>query len=214
MPDAELCGVLTAEAHRLIEASTSGCVDGVDVAHAIGRDPGNVDLYHAFRELERRGALDLEGWRGGMGLPAFVRRPAGTSAGDDNTVIGTAPARMGSGNTIINAGDIVGNVILNQGGTAIGRGATAGPGGVAVGANANAAGYDVGRVLEELAEKLRLAGEDDTADAAAELVNELALPEPDKGIVQRAWSAIKFGATAHEFAGLLMQVEPLIRHLL
>lgn len=59
--------------------------------------------------------------------------------GDDNTVIGTPPKRMGSRNTIWNAGDANGNVIVNGGGgVAIGAGAFAGPGSIAIGAGAGA----------------------------------------------------------------------------
>jgi hypothetical protein len=60
------------------------------------------------------------------------------SHGSDNTVIGTAPCHMGDGNTIINQADANGNVILNRGGLAVGRGACADSTSIAVGAGANA----------------------------------------------------------------------------
>jgi len=61
--------------------------------------------------------------------------------GDDNTVVGTPPRRMGSGNTIWNAGDANGSSIINgPGGFAFGRGAFAGPGSIAIGAGAGAGG--------------------------------------------------------------------------
>jgi hypothetical protein len=59
---------------------------------------------------------------------------------NNNTVIGTPPAQMGSGNTIVNSPDPQGNVIINRGGTAVGAGACADSSSVAIGAGANAGG--------------------------------------------------------------------------
>ncbi len=75
MPDAALANELAVEAERMLAATAHNYVDGRDVASAIGRDSEDVDVYHAFREIERRGTLKLEAWRGGMGLPAFVGLP-------------------------------------------------------------------------------------------------------------------------------------------
>jgi hypothetical protein len=75
MPDAALANELTAEAERMLNSTSGSHVDAQDVARGIGRDPNDSDVYHAFREIERRGTLKLEAWRGGMGLPAFVGLP-------------------------------------------------------------------------------------------------------------------------------------------
>ena len=60
------------------------------------------------------------------------------SAGANNTIVGDAPCNLGDGNTIINQADANGNVILNRGGTAIGKDACADSSSIAVGAGANA----------------------------------------------------------------------------
>ncbi len=57
--------------------------------------------------------------------------------GDDNTVLGPVPRRMGSRNTLVRDADALGNVIHN-GTEAIGYGAQAGEGSVAIGSRANA----------------------------------------------------------------------------
>jgi hypothetical protein len=75
MPDSVLANQLTVEAERMLNATSKTYVDGDDVARAVGRDPKDADVHQAFREVERRGTLKLEGWRGGMGLPAFVGLP-------------------------------------------------------------------------------------------------------------------------------------------
>lgn len=75
MPDAELAEALTNAALRLISASQSGDVEGNDVAQEIGRDPDDIAIYNAFREVERRGDLECLAWEGGMGLPTMVRLP-------------------------------------------------------------------------------------------------------------------------------------------
>jgi hypothetical protein len=70
-----LANELAVEAERMLAAAAHNHVDGEDVARAIGRDPEDADVHHAFREVERQGRLKIEGWRGGMGLPAFVSLP-------------------------------------------------------------------------------------------------------------------------------------------
>jgi hypothetical protein len=75
VPDVALANQLTVEAERLLNAASESYIDGDDVARAIGRDPEDADVYHAFREVERRGTLKLDGWGGGMGLPHFVGLP-------------------------------------------------------------------------------------------------------------------------------------------
>jgi hypothetical protein len=75
MPDAALANQLTVEAERLLSATSENYIDGGDVAKAIGRDPKDADVYRAFREIERRGTLKLDAWRGNMELPAFVGLP-------------------------------------------------------------------------------------------------------------------------------------------
>ena len=56
-------------------AETTGTVDGEAVAAEVGRSPDDAEVYWAFQEIRRRGVLELDAWRGGMGLPAFVRLP-------------------------------------------------------------------------------------------------------------------------------------------
>jgi ribosomal protein S11 len=69
-------------------------------------------------------------------------QPKSDVHGSDNTLIGNVGNRSvsGDGNTIVGATDAQGNTILNQGGTAIGRGATADPTSIAIGAGAHAGG--------------------------------------------------------------------------
>jgi hypothetical protein len=63
MPNAQLCDRLAQGARDLLAATDGNYVDGNDVALHIGVDPNGPAVYHAFRELERQGALKLEGWR-------------------------------------------------------------------------------------------------------------------------------------------------------
>lgn len=69
-------------------------------------------------------------------------QPASGVHGSDNTLVGNVGNRsvIGDGNTVVGATDSQGNTILNQGGTAIGRGATADPTSIAIGAGAHAGG--------------------------------------------------------------------------
>jgi hypothetical protein len=69
-----LADQLTAAALRLIEESMTGSVDAEEVAKEVGRSP-DAEVYWAFRDVERRGDLAFDGWRGGMGVPAFVSLP-------------------------------------------------------------------------------------------------------------------------------------------
>jgi hypothetical protein len=66
----------------------------------------------------------------------------GVTLGADATAVGNLPtgSRLGDGSTYVGATDANGNTILNRGGTAIGRGATADPTSIAIGANAHAGG--------------------------------------------------------------------------
>jgi hypothetical protein len=75
MPDNALANQLAVEAERMLNATSETYISGDDVARAIGRDPEEAAVHDAFREIERRGTLKLDGWRGGMGLPAFVGLP-------------------------------------------------------------------------------------------------------------------------------------------
>jgi hypothetical protein len=70
----------------------------------------------------------------------------GRIRGSDNTAVGNVGDRSiaGDGNTIVGPTDSHGNVILNQGGTAIGNGAVAGPSRIAIGPHANAGGNQNG----------------------------------------------------------------------
>jgi hypothetical protein len=68
---------------------------------------------------------------GGGGIPPGI--------GNDNTIVNApVPPKMGSGNTIVGPTDSRGNMIINQGGTAIGAGACADGTSVAIGAGAGA----------------------------------------------------------------------------
>jgi hypothetical protein len=72
MADPDLRKRLVEATKALIAATGSRYADGADVARYIDRDPDDAEVYDAFREMGRLGELDLQGWRGGMGLPAFV----------------------------------------------------------------------------------------------------------------------------------------------
>jgi hypothetical protein len=133
--------------------------------------------------------------------------------GDDNVVVGKAPRRMGSRNTIVNATDEHGNVIVNKGPTAIGHRAQADGDGIAIGTEAGAS-PDLPALLRAFAGQMEEAGDPEAAATTATLIAELESPEPDRNIVGRLWGGIKIAATAHEFAGFIAQAEPLIRHLL
>lgn len=87
--DADLRDRLLSAARELIAASDDGSVDGEDVARSLHCDVEDPSVYSAFREIERRGDLRLEGWGGAMGLPYDVRVPD-----DDRT---EAAARPGHG---------------------------------------------------------------------------------------------------------------------
>lgn len=67
-------------------------------------------------------------------------RAESTIRGTNNTLVGSVSNGpiIGDGNTIVGATDANGNTVLNHGGTAIGRGATADSTSIAIGANARA----------------------------------------------------------------------------
>ncbi|MGO9559056.1 MAG: hypothetical protein ACLPYW_08215 [Acidimicrobiales bacterium] len=75
MPDSALADLLTETAERLLNAIDGNFVEGDDVAREAGREVGDAAVYHAFREIERRGTLRLEAWEGGMGLPRMIALP-------------------------------------------------------------------------------------------------------------------------------------------
>jgi hypothetical protein len=75
VPDSALADALTDAAERLLNATDGSFIAGGDVAREIGRDPKDPAVYHAFREVQRRGTLRLEAWEGGMGLPRMVGLP-------------------------------------------------------------------------------------------------------------------------------------------
>lgn len=75
MDEIELKRVLEA-VQALLRDSPTNEVDGEDLAAALDispEDPG-ARLYHALRELDRRGDIEATGWRGGMGLPYGIKR--------------------------------------------------------------------------------------------------------------------------------------------
>lgn len=75
VPDAALADHLTESAERLLHATDCGYIEGADIARAVGRNPREPAVHHAFREIERRGTLRLEAWEGGMGLPQIIALP-------------------------------------------------------------------------------------------------------------------------------------------
>jgi hypothetical protein len=132
-----------------------------------------------------------------------------SSMGSDNVFIGRVPHRSGSGNVVIDATDAFGHTILNRGGTAVGRGATADESSIAIGAYAMA-GRGLLPRLQELEEMFRQAGDMQTAQATLDLIAELELPERDAGIVKRLWEMIERAATASEVVMLVSNTAPLI----
>jgi len=72
MPDMELTQEVIDVSTRLIDASREGEIEGKDVAAEIDRP--DIDLYYAFQEAKRQGALTMY-FEGGMGLPSMIRRP-------------------------------------------------------------------------------------------------------------------------------------------
>lgn len=64
----------------------------------------------------------------------------GIDVGKDAVAMGRIPdgSKIGDGSVVIGATDDKGNTILNQGGLAVGKGATAGPNSIAIGAKASA----------------------------------------------------------------------------
>lgn len=75
MPNQEQVQAIIEAARRLTEESLSGSVSGEEVAKEAGVSAEGVEAYYAFREAEKRGALVIQGWRGGMGLPYEVSLP-------------------------------------------------------------------------------------------------------------------------------------------
>jgi hypothetical protein len=71
---ADLVRQVIETSQRLISASRSGDIEGADVAHELGRDANDIDVYYAFQEAKRQGALDMT-FPGGMTLPVLVRLP-------------------------------------------------------------------------------------------------------------------------------------------
>lgn len=72
MPDVELTREVIDASLRLIDASREGEVEGRDVAAKF--DKPDVDLYYAFQEARRQGALEMY-FPGAMELPSVIRRP-------------------------------------------------------------------------------------------------------------------------------------------
>jgi hypothetical protein len=74
-PQADLVAEVTQTALQMISAERTGLVDGEKIAAELGRGPDDMDMYYAYREIQRRGDLDFDAWRGGMGLPGTVKLP-------------------------------------------------------------------------------------------------------------------------------------------
>jgi hypothetical protein len=172
-------------------------------------DLGLTDSDIRFRNrqfLDVAGDVKIEGVRS-----SIEQEPSDSEVGDDNTVIGTAPSKMGSGNTIINAADAQSNVILNRGGTAIGRGARADSTSIAIGAGAGAGGLpQLVDLLAELRGVLLREGDPHTPIVLQDLMAEVQAPKRDAGKIQKTWGAIKVAATTNEAASLVLRIAPLV----
>lgn len=72
MPDLALADLLEVSAKRLLAETNESWVSSDDVARAVDVDPEDVRLYDAWREIQRRGTMRVEGWPGGMGNPQQI----------------------------------------------------------------------------------------------------------------------------------------------
>jgi hypothetical protein len=77
-----------------------------------------------------------------------AKQGKGISVGKDSVAMGRIPdgSKIGDGSVVVGATDINGNTVLNQGGLAVGRGATTDPTSIAIGAGAHAGNGNVGSV--------------------------------------------------------------------
>jgi hypothetical protein len=128
--------------------------------------------------------------------------------GDDNTVLGPIPHRMGSRNTIVHDADAHGNVIHNKGGTAIGYGARADSTSVAIGVGAM--GGDLPQLSALLTQLQQVVGDIDTKRAVAEVTAEIQSPSRDDSKIRRLWGAVKVAATGNEAVTLVGRITPLL----
>jgi hypothetical protein len=133
--------------------------------------------------------------------------------GDDNTVIGPTPKRMGSRNTIVGAVDGSTSTVFNKGGTAVGAGARADSSSVAIGSRAGAGNP---ALLLEMLERLQTAVADDpTAErAVTELSAAVQQPTLDRARIKTLWTGIQAAITVGEGAVLVAQIAPVLAHLL
>ena len=74
-PPADLVAEVMQTALQMISTERTGMVDGEKIAAELGRGPHDMDMYYTYREIQRRGDLDFDAWRGGMGLPGIVKLP-------------------------------------------------------------------------------------------------------------------------------------------
>ncbi len=144
---------------------------------------------------------------------SWPRDGQGNFIGDDNTVIGMPPPRMGSGNTIINLTDDQGNMILNRGGTAIGRGAVADPTSIAIGATAMAGVPALVPLLREMAAMMEAADHAAGVDMTDDLIAHIESPNPNPRAIERLWCGLKALATGEELIALAARIEPLLHSL-
>lgn len=72
MADVALTKEVIDVAMRVMDESRAEETDGKSVAAEIDRP--EIDLYYAFKEAQRQGALKLY-FPGGMSLPSMIRRP-------------------------------------------------------------------------------------------------------------------------------------------
>jgi hypothetical protein len=207
-------------------------VDGQELIAELERqgvDIPRIGLYNLMHRLKSTGYIS---WAGGAGmqvermalirLDALGRREAeswprdeqGNFIGDDNTVIGTPPPRMGSGNTIINFADDRGNTILNRGGTAIGSGAVADDTSIAIGAKAVAGVPALVPLLRELAAMMEAVGQTAGVDMADDLIAHAESPNPNPRAIERLWHGLKALATGEELIALAARIEPLLHSLI
>jgi hypothetical protein len=131
--------------------------------------------------------------------------------GDDNTILGPVPHKMGSRNTIVADADANGNVIHNRGGTAIGYGARADSTSVAIGGRAM--GGDLPQLADLLAQLGVLfgqTGDTETATAVAQLAAEVQAPSREGSRIRKAWEGIRLAATTNEAVSLVARITPLL----
>jgi len=130
--------------------------------------------------------------------------------GDDNTFVGDGPfpSTAGSRNTIVRPMDGSSDVIMNQGGLAIGSGASADSTSIAIGSGASAGDA---AVLAHLLTELRASLDDPAAqNVLDDLRSEVDQGGADKIKIRRLWGTVKAAAVTNEAVGLVARITPLL----